>query len=123
MILSTIPRKVLCQYAQSEYTKKFDVPSFKINGETIQEVDHVTYLGHFVSNTLRDDNIILRQCQQLNGSDNMILRKGYMCSIEMKLPFLILSALLCILLSCVGITQYQVYMNFMLLTIMVFGYC
>ena len=45
--------------------KIFDVPSFKINGETIQEVDNVKYLGHFISNTLRDDKDILRQCRQL----------------------------------------------------------
>ena len=42
--------------------KNVDVPSFKINGETIQEVDNVKYLGHFISNTLRDDKDILRQC-------------------------------------------------------------
>ena len=39
--------------------KNVDVPSFKINGETIQEVDNVKYLGHFISNTLRDDKDIL----------------------------------------------------------------
>ena len=40
---------------KSKYMNNFDVPSFKINGETIQEVDNVKYLGHFISNTLRDD--------------------------------------------------------------------
>ena len=35
-----------------------DVPSFKINGETIQEVDNVKYLGHFISKTLDDDKDI-----------------------------------------------------------------
>ena len=42
-----------------------DVPSFKINGETIQEVDNVKYLGHFISKTLHDDKDILRQCVPL----------------------------------------------------------
>ena len=45
--------------------KNVDVPSFKSNGETIQEVDNVKYLGHFISNTLRDDKDILCQCRQL----------------------------------------------------------
>ena len=68
--------------------KKFDVPSFKINGETIQEVDNVKYLGHFISNTLRDDKDILRQCRQLYARGNMLLRKFYMCSTEVKLTLL-----------------------------------
>ena len=47
---------------KSKFMKNVDVPSFKINGETIQEVDK-KYLGHFISNTLRDDKDILRQCR------------------------------------------------------------
>ena len=35
-----------------------DIPSFKINGERIQESDNAKYLGHFISNTLRDDKDI-----------------------------------------------------------------
>ena len=34
---------------KSKFMKNVDVPSFKINGETIQEVDNVKYLGHFIS--------------------------------------------------------------------------
>ena len=44
---------------KSKYMKNVDVPSFKINGETIQEVDNVKYVGNFISNTLRDDKDIL----------------------------------------------------------------
>ena len=69
-------------------SKKSAVPSFKINGETIQEVDNVNYLGHFISNTLRDDKDILRQCRQLYARGNMLLRKFYMCSTEVKLTLL-----------------------------------
>ena len=64
MISSTIPRSAVLIF-KSKYMKIFGVPSFKINGETIQEVDNVKYLGHFISNTLRDDKDILRQCRQL----------------------------------------------------------
>ena len=60
--------------------KNVDVPSFKINGEKIQEVDIVKYLGHFISNTLRDDKDDLCQCRQLYARGNMLLRKFYMCS-------------------------------------------
>ena len=46
------------------------------------------YLGHFISNTLRDDKDILRQCRQLYVRGNMLLRKFYMCSTEVKLTLL-----------------------------------
>ena len=73
---------------KSKFMKNVDVPSFKINGETIQEVDNVKYLGHFISNTLRDDKDILRQCRQLYARGNTLLRKFYMCSTEVKLTLL-----------------------------------
>ena len=66
--------------------KNVDVPS--INGEKIQEVDNVKYLGHFISDTLRDDKDILCQCRQLYARANMLLRNFYMCSIEVKLTLL-----------------------------------
>ena len=50
---------------KSKFMKNFDVPSFKISGEAIKEVDHIKYLGHFISNMLRDDKVILRQYRQL----------------------------------------------------------
>ena len=56
-----------------------DVPSFKINGETIQELDNVT---------LHDDKDILRQCRQLYARGNILLRTFYMCSTEVKLTLL-----------------------------------
>ena len=65
--------------------KCFDIPSFKITGETILEVDNVKYLGHFISNTLHDDKDILRQCRQLYARGNTLLWKLYMCSTEVKL--------------------------------------
>ena len=57
---------------KSKYIKNVDVPSFKINGETFQEVDGVKYLGHYISNTLRDDKDILRQCRQLYARVNLM---------------------------------------------------
>ena len=57
--------------------KNVDVPSFRIKGETIQEVDNVKYLGHFISNTLRDDKDILRQRRPLYCRGNTLLRKYY----------------------------------------------
>ena len=59
--------------------KNVDVPSFKINGETILEVDNVKYLGHFISNTLRDDKDILCQCRQLYARGNICYCGNFTC--------------------------------------------
>ena len=64
---------------KSKYMKNCDVPSFKINGETIQEVDNVNYLGHFISNTLGDDKAILRQCRQLYARGNICYCGHFTC--------------------------------------------
>ena len=43
MILN-IYKKSAVLVCKSKYMNNFDVPSFKINGETIKEVDHIKYL-------------------------------------------------------------------------------
>ena len=43
------------------------------------------YFGHFISNTLRDDKDVLRQCRQIYARGNTLLRKFYICSTEVKL--------------------------------------
>ena len=88
MIFKYNSKKSAVLIRKSKYMKMFDVPSFKINGETIQEVDNVKYLGHFISNTLRVDKDILRQCRQLYARGNTLLRKFSMCSTEVRLTLL-----------------------------------
>ena len=70
MILSTNPRKCAMLICKSIDMKNIEVPPFKSNGDTVQVVDNVKYLGHFISNTLRDDKDILRQCRQFNAGGN-----------------------------------------------------
>ena len=62
--------------------KKLMFLHFKINDETIQEVDNVKYLGYFIYNTLRDDNDFLRQCRQLYVRGNTLLRTFYIFSTD-----------------------------------------
>ena len=38
---------------------------FKINGEDIKEVKSIKYLGHFITDSLDDNDDIMRQCRQL----------------------------------------------------------
>ena len=84
---------------------------FDVNGETIQEVDNVKYLGDFISNTLRDDKDILRQCRQLYARGNTILRKFYMCSTEVKLTLALLNTF------CSPVSIAQLWWNYTLASI------
>ena len=48
MLNITKYKKSAVLVCKSKYMKNFDVPSFKIIGETIKEVDHIKYLGHYI---------------------------------------------------------------------------
>ena len=61
--------------------KFFDVPSFKINGETIQEVDNVKYL--FLIHYVMTKTFYGNADNYARG--NTLLRKFYTFSTEMKL--------------------------------------
>ena len=60
-------------------------PDFTLNGKKLIECEEVKYLGHIITNTLRDDKDILRQRCVLYAQGNMLVRKFYMCSIEVKI--------------------------------------
>ena len=48
-------------------------------------VDTNKYLGHYITEDLSDDIDINRQSRTLFVQGNIILRKFYMCSIDVKL--------------------------------------
>ena len=56
----------------------------KINNEIIEVVKSYTYLGHIITNNLSDDLDILNQSRKFFPKANLILRKFFMCSIEVK---------------------------------------
>ena len=59
-------------------------PVFTLNGKVIDESDTVRYLGHVLCNSGKDDNDIMRQCQQVYARGNVLLRKFHMCSMSVK---------------------------------------
>ena len=59
-------------------------PLYTLNGEAIKEVDSVRYLGHIISSNGKDDQDIMRQCQQLYARCNVLLRKFHMCCMDVK---------------------------------------
>ena len=67
-------KKSVILICRSNYMKN-DYPVFTLNGKIIDESDTVTYLGHILCNSGKDDKDIMRQCQQLYATCNVLLRK------------------------------------------------
>ena len=72
---------IICR---SKYTKDVNFAAFKIKNECIKEVSSVRYLGHMISEDSKDDTDIYRQCRQLYAQGNMLARRFYMCSDNVK---------------------------------------
>ena len=60
------------------------MPVFKINNELIEVYNKYTYLGHIMTDTLTDDLDIYRQGKKIFAQGNSLLRKFFMCTIEVK---------------------------------------
>lgn len=78
------PKKSAILIFRNMFMKNVASPLFSISGKNISEVSHVKYLGHYISNDLKDDKDIMRQCRQLYAQGNMLIRKFYMCSNQVK---------------------------------------
>ena len=59
--------------------------AFKLNGEDIKDVNSVKYLGHIIYSDSKDDKEIMRQCRQLYACGNVLFRKFYMCTNDVKI--------------------------------------
>ena len=74
---------VMCYMSNS--TSKFKIPDFKLNESVIPIVKNEKYLGHFLSDTGSDSLDIDRQRKKLFIQGNSLVRKFYMCTIDVKL--------------------------------------
>ena len=70
---------------RSDTMPRFNIPDFMLNGEVINVVDEFKYLGHILLSNMKDDKDIERQRKSLYMQGNSLLRKFYMCSIEVKI--------------------------------------
>ncbi len=50
---------------RSECMPKFNIPVFQLNGKVITVVDNFKYLGHILSNNMKDDKDIERQRRKI----------------------------------------------------------
>ena len=78
-------RKSAIMIFRSNNLKDANLPSFYLNDCVLDEVTSIKYLGHFISNDLRDDRDIERQYRHLYAQANSLIRKFHMCSIEVKI--------------------------------------
>ena len=72
-------------FFKPDFLKNTNFPNFKINNENINIVSNYTYLGHIICNDSSDDLDILRQRRKIFAQGNSIMRKFYMCSLDVKL--------------------------------------
>ena len=59
-------------------------PVFTVNGSIIGESDKVKYIGHIICNNMSDGDDMMRQIRQLHAQGNVLSRRFYMCSLEVK---------------------------------------
>ena len=79
------PSKSALLIIRSPLDKQTKFPDFSLNSKRLVECEDVKYLGHIITNTLRDDKDILRQRRVLYAQGNMLVRKFHMCSVEVKI--------------------------------------
>ena len=77
--------KSAIMFIQPNFMVSMKKPIFKINGETISVVSDYVYLGHIFQNDFSDDMDIKKQRRKLFAQGNSIMRKFYMCTLQVKL--------------------------------------
>ena len=77
-------KKSVVMVFRSKKLSNVELPRFTLNGNVLKEVSSFRYLGCIITNELSDDADIERQRNKLYIQGNTILRKFYMCSIEVK---------------------------------------
>ena len=92
------PNKSQVLISRGKFLSGVNIPPFCLGGSCIPETDTVKYLGHFICNTMRDDTDTLRQRRQLYARANVLARKFYMCTDEVKV--LLFRTFCCNLYTC-----------------------
>ncbi|XP_047997277.1 uncharacterized protein LOC125234900 [Leguminivora glycinivorella] len=66
-------------------TKTYPIPPIMLSGSPLQTVTKFKYLGHWVTDTLRDDADIERERRALSVRCNMLSRRFARCSTQVKI--------------------------------------
>ena len=78
-------KKSYCMVFKPTRYKNLPSPCFRLNGSVIENTHEVKYLGHWITDDLKDDADILRRTGQIYGRGNQLIRKFASCSREVKL--------------------------------------
>ena len=77
--------KTCCMVFQSLTFKLRKIPKLHLNDKMLKYVDSHKYLGVFLSNHCKDDDDIQRQTRNFYMQANILLRKFYHCSYDVKI--------------------------------------
>jgi exonuclease III len=77
-------QKTVCMIIDNKQTVDCNIPNIKMGGELLKYVTNVKYLGHIISNNLKDNEDIARQVKSVYLKGNTVLRKFKQCNDEVK---------------------------------------
>lgn len=78
-------KKSVVMIARTKEDQKLHFPSFYLHDTELTIATKVKYLGHILRNDSCDDDDIQRQCCKLYAQANMLARKFYMCTNDVKI--------------------------------------
>ena len=81
-------KKTVCMIFSPKDTHKIIshcFPAFTMSGSLLQFVDEFKYLGHCITDTLKDDDDIKREIRNMYIRTNMLIRRFGNCSLNVKL--------------------------------------
>lgn len=65
--------------------RRVNTPPIRLNESTLEKVDEFKYLGHLLTSSLKDDDDMERERRALSIRANMIARRFFRCSRQVKI--------------------------------------
>ncbi len=84
MMCNTIQKKSVAMIWKTKDNKDLNFPDLYLSGQDLNVYTTAKYLGHIINNNMSDDNMY-RQRRKLYAQTNMLVRKCYMCSDQVKI--------------------------------------
>ncbi len=84
MMCNTIQKKSVAMIWRTKDNKDLNFPDLYLSGQDLNVYTTAKYLGHIINNNMSDDNMY-RQRRKLYAQTNMLVRKCYVCSDQVKI--------------------------------------